>query len=310
MIKIERLGEVLLKPNPEHCWESRAVLNPATVRVGDEIYLLYRAVEGENYSAIGFARLDRYGKVLERRSQPVIRRELDEEQRGCEDPRLVFLAGKYYVFYTAYDGTSCRVGVAVTTDFQAFEKLGSIGPDIWDKDAMTFPELVHGQVIYIHRLEPNIQFAYFNSMNHLLHPEKNYWKNYLANLDQFTVMRPQFDWEVSKIGGGAPPIKTPKGWLFIYHGVDKNLTYRAGVALLDLENPATVLARLPYPILEPTRIYEKTGDVNNVVFPEGVVQFDDDLLIYYGAADRVISWGKISLNALLNELEKHLVQLT
>ena len=305
MIKIERIGDVLLVPNPKHKWESRAVLNPATVRVGDEIYMLYRAVEGDNYSTIGFARLDRHGNILERRAQPVIKRELKEERRGCEDPRLVFLEGKYYIFYTAYDGTDCCVCVAATTDFRSFDKLGIIGPNIWDKDAMAFSEPVHGQIIYIHRIEPNIQFAYFDNMNHLLHPEKDYWSNYLANIDQFTVLRPQFDWEASKIGGGAPPIKTQNGWLFIYHGVDKNLTYRAGAALLDLKNPAKVIARLPYPILEPSRVYEKIGDVNNVVFPEGLALFEDDLFVYYGAADRVIGWGKISLSALLSELEKH-----
>lgn len=303
MVKLERVKEVILAPIAEHSWESRAVLNPGTIRDGDVIHMLYRAVEGENFSTLGYAKLDRNGKVLERRPEPVIQRELDQEKQGCEDARIVKFDDTYYIFYTAYNGSTVRVAVASTTDFLTFNRHGVIIPDINNKDAMMFPEPIQGKVVLIHRVEPNIQFAYFDSIEQLLSGDKTYWVNYLKRIDEFTVMRPQFDWEHSKIGAGAPPIKTEHGWLLIYHGVDKNLVYRAGAALLDLENPMKVIGRLPYPILEPERKYELAGDVPNVIFPEGTALFDDELLVFYGGADKVIAMARVNMSKLLEAFQ-------
>jgi len=304
MIKLERVKDLILEPIAKHKWESRAVLNPGTIREDDIVHILYRAVEGENFSTIGYAKLDQYGKVLERRPEPVIKRETDQEKQGCEDARIVKFEDTYYIFYTAYNGTTVRVAAASTTDFFTYKKHGVIIPDVNNKDAMIFPETINNKVILIHRVEPNIQFAYFDSIEQMLAGDENYWKKYLNRIDEFTVMRPEFDWEYSKIGAGAPPIKTARGWLLIYHGVDKNLVYRAGAALLDLEDPTKVIGRLPYPILEPERKYELQGDVPNVVFPEGTALFDDELLVYYGGADKVIAMASVNINELLDALEK------
>jgi predicted GH43/DUF377 family glycosyl hydrolase len=303
-VQLERMKDVILEPIAEHKWESRAVLNPGTIRDGDIIHMLYRAVEGENFSTIGYAKLDRNGKVLERRPEPVIKRETRAEKQGCEDARIVKFDDTYYIFYTAYDGKVVRVSAASTTDFVTYKKHGVIIPGVNNKDAMIFPEPINNKVILIHRVEPNIQFAYFDSIEQMLSGDENYWNNYLKKIDEFTVMRPEFDWEYSKIGAGAPPIKTARGWLIIYHGVDKNLVYRAGAALLDLEDPTKIIGRLPYPILAPKRTYELKGDVPNVVFPEGTALFEDELLVYYGGADKVIAMARVNINKLLYALEK------
>ncbi len=302
MVKLDRVKDVILAPIAEHNWESRAVLNPGAIRDGETVHMIYRAVEGENVSTLGYARLDRRGVVLERRPEPVIKRETPAEKQGCEDARIVKFDDAYYIFYTAYDSRNVRVSAASTKDFIIFKKHGVIIPDINNKDAMMFPELINNQVVLIHRVEPNIQFAFFDSIDQMLSGDKLYWQNYLKRIDEFTVMRPQFDWEYSKIGAGAPPIKTERGWLMIYHGVDKNLVYRAGAALLDLEDPTKVIGRLQYPILEPERKYELKGDVPNVVFPEGTALFDDELFVYYGGADKVIAMAKVGINELLDGL--------
>lgn len=142
-------------------------------------------------------------------------------------------------------------------------------------------------------------------MEHLLKPEKDYWKKHFTELEKYTAMRPKYWWEAKKIGGGAPPIPTNEGWLVIYHGVDDNLVYRAGAALLDYDNPLKVIARFPEPILEPERQFEKVGDVPNVVFPTGTAIFDDELLVYYGGADKAIGVATASLSELLYELLRH-----
>ena len=303
--QLQRVNGVILAPKAENAWESQATFNPGTVRQDDDIHMLYRAVEGENYSTIGYARLNRYGHVLERLDRPVIERTLPQESQGCEDPRIVEFEGKYFVFYSGFDGQEVRIIMAETTDFQQYLKIGQVGPDTWDKDAMLFPEKIKGKVAFLHRIEPHIQVALFDDLNHFLSPEPDYWTNHLNSLDDHTILYSEQSWEKAKIGAGPPPILTDAGWLLIYHGVDEKLTYRAGAVLLDAKNPYKVLARLPYPILEPVREYERIGDVNNVVFPQGTAIFDDDLLVFYGGADKVVglAWGRLS--HLIDALWKH-----
>lgn len=304
MFKLQRVGNAVLEPIKENAWESQAVFNPAAIREGEHVLMIYRAVEGDNYSTLGYAKLNRGGKILERWPQPILRREAPHEQRGVEDPRIAKFDGRYFLVYVAYDSVTVRTCLASTTDFKRIEKHGIIIPDLWDKDAMFFPELVKGKLILMHRIEPNIQLVFFNDMEHLLKPEKDYWQKHVAALDKYTAMRPQFWWEAKKIGGGAPPIPTEEGWLVIYHGVDDKLVYRAGAALLDYQNPLRVIARFPDPILEPERQFEKVGDVPNVVFPTGTALFDDELLIYYGGADKAIGMATASLKELLHELKR------
>ena len=110
-------------------------------------------------------------------------------------------------------------------------------------------------------------------------------------------------WESSKVGITAPPIKTKKGWLLLYHGVSKSHnTYRIGAALLDLKDPAIVLARSTDPIFEPEEEYEKVGIINNVVFPCGMVLKDKLLYIYYGGGDRVVGVASMEIDIILNAL--------
>ena len=308
--KLQRIKNEILKPVSNHPWEAGAVFNPGVVREGDAVHMLYRAVEGDNYSTIGYAKLNAEGIVLERRDQPVITRELEIEKHGCEDPRIVYFDNTYFIFYTAYDGfcpdlgKNARVVMAETLDFHSFKKNGMVGPNFQDKDAMIFPERINGKIAYLHRIEPNIQLALFEELEHFINPEKNYWPEHLKSMEKYTVMCREFKWEECKIGAGPPPIRTDAGWLLIYHGVDKNHIYRAGAALLDEKDPYKVIARLPYPILEPERDYEKLGDVDMVVFPEGVVLFDDDLHVYYGGADKVIGLAAGKLSHLIDALWK------
>jgi len=106
----------------------------------------------------------------------------------------------------------------------------------------------------------------------------------------------------------SPPVKTAAGWLFTYHGVAPEAghnVYRMGLALLDLENPSKVIARLPYPVLEPVEAYERVGDIPTVVFPVGAYIHDGQMVISYGAADRVTALASAPVAEILNELGRH-----
>ena len=126
----------------------------------------------------------------------------------------------------------------------------------------------------------------------------------MANLEEHVIMRPQFGWENLKIGAGPTPIETQEGWLIIYHGVNENHEYRAGLALLDLDDPAKIIARAPDFVMQPELDFEVNGDVPNVVFPEGAVVIGDTLHVYYGAADLVIGHATANIDEVLDYLLK------
>jgi len=312
----------ILEPDPTRDWESGAVFNcGATIGPDGSVYLLYRAIprsytrkpSGEGYdnyvSTIGCAVSDD-GIAFARCEQPVIRPTEEYDRFGCEDPRVTRLeiGGQilYLITYTALFGPaysgSDRVALASTEDFRTFHKHGVVIPGLADKDAVIFPELIRGRIAMLHRVVPNIQIVYFEDLEQLIYPREDFWSAYRASLDEFTVMKPKYEWEAEKIGAGAPPIRTEEGWLLIYHGKDEKGVYRAGMALLDLEDPSRVIARSPYPILEPGEEYERVGDTPNVVFPEGAIVMGDTLYVYYGAADKCCCLATVRLNDLLVRL--------
>ena len=111
--------------------------------------------------------------------------------------------------------------------------------------------------------------------------------------------------ESGYIGAGGPPIETDEGWLLIYHAVydtAEGYVYTATAALLDINDPTKVIARMTEPLFAPEYEYEVHGVVDNVVFPTGHALFDDTLYIYYGAADKYIACVSMSLKELLNDL--------
>jgi predicted GH43/DUF377 family glycosyl hydrolase len=304
MIKFEKLG-VVMKPLKDQ-FGSFARFNPGVQLQDGVVHMLYRATnsdikDGANYiSYIGYARLDTNTKILYDSNEKVIYPTLPEEVKGCEDPRIVDFEGSFYIFYTAYDGITARVAIARTEDFTQYKKLGVIHNFEWDKDAFIFPERINGMIAYLHRISPNIQLDYFESFDQLL--SINSWAEYKSKIETSTIMKSEYFWENQKIGGSVPPIKTEKGWLLLYHAVDDKFVYRGSVALLDLKDPSVVIARIPYPLLEPVEEYELYGDVNNVVFPEGAYIFEGYLYVYYGAADKYIAVAKIEVDKLLGEL--------
>jgi len=287
-----------------------ALFNPGIVQDNAGIHMLFRIADGDfgsrgYVSTIGYARLSEPTRVVELRETPLIAPTLPEESAGCEDCRIVSLDHQYYLFYTAYDGQTARVAVASTLDFTNITKLGVLLFDHWDKDAFIFPGRINGKIAYMHRIEPSIQLLMVDTIEELLDVRSHPWEAHLKAIGQETVLRPTYAWEVLKIGAGPPPLQTEAGWLLIYHGVDRHSVYRVGAALLDQDDPYRVIARLPYPILEPIEEYERVGDVPNVVFPQGLTVIDDVLYVYYGAADKVIALASIKVTELIDELNRH-----
>ncbi len=224
-----------------------------------------------------------------------------EELWGIEDPRITYIPelNKYAVTYTAYSPGGPGVSLALTEDFQRFERYGMIMPPE-DKDAALFPHRIGERWALIHRpvgfLGAHMWISYS--------PDLRHWGNHKLMMEA----RRGAWWDANKIGLSSPPIKTPRGWLVIYHGVRQTAAgslYRLGLALFDLENPERCLRRSDQWIFGPEEPYERHGDVDNVVFPCGhvIAPDGDTIYLYYGAADTSVALAFGSVRALLDWLE-------
>ena len=338
MIEVRKEGIILEKTELD--FENEGVLNPAVIRQGDSVYILYRAVQTGNHSTIGYCKLDGPLTVTERWNRPVIVPESEFESHGVEDARIVKIDGLFYITYTGYDGVTARGALATSEDLINFKKLGVIVPAVtcsefvaiaesagkidenyyrnpkfnfplsdpekkmllWDKNVVFFPRRINGKLVFLHRIRPGIQIA---SITRLKDLTKKYWDNYFLHLHDHIVFDPFYQHESSYIGSGCPPIETEHGWLLIYHGVEhigSDHIYSACAALLDINNPGKLIARLPYALFSPQYDWELKGEVNNVVFPTGTALFGNTLFIYYGAADSLIACASVDINELVAEL--------
>jgi len=294
----------IIQPRLGVKWEGMSTTNPGVALNDGKIHILYRAVDERRISSLGYANTADGETILERSAEPVFSPTEPWEELGCEDPRITHIEGAFYIFYTAYSRRGPRIAAASTTDFTNYIRYGIVGPDHDDKDCALFPERINGELAAVHRIEPNMELAFFDRIKKLDRTPRNpHSESYIKRIQENVIMRPERRWEEKKVGIGPPPIRTDAGWLVIYHGVDANIVYRAGAALLDLENPCRVIARTPEPILEPEEDYERFGVVPNVVFPEGAVVMKDDLLVFYGAADRVCCLARVPMKLLIESLE-------
>jgi len=300
----------LLEPIKDHPWESKYVLNCAAVRLDGVIYILYRAFGDDEISRVGLA-WTRDGCSIEGRlEEPIFVPEQDYERLGCEDPRVTVIGDELYMLYTAFDGEIPQIAMASITkeaflgrDWKAWKRFGLGFPGLPNKDAVLYPEKFDGKYAVYHRIDPNMWISYLDALE-CPFPRKGH--------KVVIGPRPGMMWDSIKIGAGAQPIKTEFGWLNIYHGVDYLRYYKLGVVLVNLKDPAEVLYQSPNPVLEPEADYEVGEEggaywVPRVVFTCGavpaqdkdVLDEDDEIFVYYGAADTFIGVATARISELI-----------
>ncbi len=227
-----------------------------------------------------------------------------EEIWGIEDPRITYVPEleRYAVAYTSYSKGGPGVSLALTEDFRHFERFGVIMPPE-DKDAALLPRRIGGHWALIHRPVTTWRGAH---MWISYSPDLRHWGSHKLILRA----REGAWWDAGKIGLSPPPIETKEGWLVIYHGVRHTASgalYRLGLALFDLNTPERCLLRSDSWIFGPEEIYERQGDVANVVFPCGYTMLPDGdtLNIYYGGADTCVCLATASVRAMLDWLKQN-----
>jgi predicted GH43/DUF377 family glycosyl hydrolase len=258
------------------------------IRSKDIIYIT-------NFSYLRLATSDDGGKTFTMEDRPLLWPEDKYETFGIEDPRVVEIDGEYLITYSAISRHGVTSNLITTRDWQHFARKGVLFvPD--NKDICIFPEKIGGRYACLHRPsqsmlgKPDIWMAFSDDLIH--------WGGHECIMQT----RPG-KWDSARIGCGPSPIKTPHGWLNLYHGSD-NQNYYMGAALHDLEDPRKIIARSSRPYLSPEMDYEKVGFYDNVVFSNGIVRRGDEILMYYGAADACTAGCRLSVDDLLKDLQE------
>lgn len=293
----------LLTPN-RWPYPINAVLNAGATTVGEETVLVCRVEDRRGISHLTVARSQDGVSNWVVDDEPLMASDpaWPEEAWGLEDPRVTRVdeLDAWVIAYTSYSDGGPGVSLATTQDFRTVTRLGRArAPE--DKNAALLPRRVNGEWVMFHR--PST----------VLGSRADIWLSCSGDLRTWSPPEPVMGarngawWDSARIGMGPPPLETAEGWLVVYHGVRETVSgslYRAGLALLALDEPTKVLRRSDEWVLGPAEVYELTGDVPGVVFPGGMVhdQATDELRLYYGAADTCIGVATGVLGEVLEYL--------
>ncbi len=337
--KVDSLNPIL-KPSPDLnfvCpinnqsvkWEERNVLNPAAIVKDDKVYLFYRAQDASGTSRIGLA-VSSDGLHFKKFPEPVFFPDNDNMKKyewnyhkdstyrysevqsseyfdGTEDPRIIETNdGKYIMTYTAYDGKTARLCLAISDDLQNWTKKGLVLSavkyrDTWSKSGAIvvkqkgnkmIAEKINGKYwmyfgdtdLFMASSDDLIHWevaenAETGKMIEVLHPRPGYFDSRLVEPGPFALRKDE-------------------GILLIYNGSNAasfndpdlpKFTYAAGQALFDKNEPWKMINRTDTNFIHPDKDYEKVGEVNEVCFVEGLVNFQNKWFLYYGTADSKIA---------------------
>jgi beta-1,2-mannobiose phosphorylase / 1,2-beta-oligomannan phosphorylase len=328
--KLNRHGaNPVVSPRPHNEWETQGTLNPAAIADSKgAVHLLYRSIGSDGISNIGHAKSKDGLDFAERSSFPVYQPESGTpkppESEACpeapqefnpiiytsgggwggfEDPRAVCIEERVYMTYVDFAGwNSVRIGLTsiALSDLENGKwnwrkpKLISPAGQV-NKNWVIFPEKINGKFAILHSIAPDIKIDFVDDLDHM-YTEPNvkssaprggrdkYWDNWVR-------------------GAGPPPVKTDKGWLLLYHAMDKKdpNKYKIGAMLLDISNPNRILYRSPHPILEPDMPYENDWKPG-VVYASGAIVKNGNLIVYYGGGDKHVCLAQTPLKQLLDWL--------
>jgi predicted GH43/DUF377 family glycosyl hydrolase len=282
-------------------YQANSVFNPAAAIVDGQTLLLVRVEDHRGFSHLTVARSKNGIDGWEIDPEPTLMPDplnYPEEIYGIEDPRITYIdeLEKWAVAYTAFSDSGPLPALAFTEDFRKFERVGATLPPE-NKDAAVFPVRFNGMWAMIHRPVSGMGGGKANIWISFS-PDMKYWGDHQVLL----YAREGGWWDARKIGLSPQPLHTPDGWLIMYHGVrqtSSKTSYKLGLALLDLEDPRKVLYRSEGWVFGPREMYERSGDVNDVVFPCGWVLVDDEIRIYYGSADTSVSLATAKMSDVL-----------
>ncbi len=263
------------------------IFNSAVVPYGDGFVGVFRGEQRDGVPHIYFGRSD---DAVNWSFDSEKIHFIDEDGESFQpvyayDPRLVKVEDTYYAMW-CQDMYGAAIGIAKTTDFKTFTRIEN--PFLpYNRNAVLFPRKIGGNFVMLSRPCDNAHTA-FGDIFISESPDMVYWGKH-----RHVMGRSDNWWEGLKIGGGAAPIETDKGWLMFYHGVVNTCNgyvYSIGAAILDIDQPSRVLHRCRNYLLTPEMWYEEQGFVPNVCFPCAALTDSETgrIALYYGCADSYV----------------------
>ncbi|MES2088064.1 MAG: hypothetical protein V4467_03680 [Patescibacteria group bacterium] len=316
----------LLSPKEEHWWQATGTFNPAAI--ADEhgkIHLLYRATGSDGISRFGYSASKDGIEFNDFVPYPVFALDTPRSnvprklQRydfglypsggswgGAEDPRIVKIDDRLYVTFNAFDGWDfIRIAAVSIKEKDFFEKKWNWSKPLFispkgeiHKNWVLFPKKINGKFAILHSVSPNVQIDYVDRLEDLT-TGRNVIKSRFAQEPRAK------GWDTMRRGVGPPPLLTEKGWLVLYHAIDKKDPdrYKLGALLLDLNNPQNVLAKAKNPLLVPDEWYENDWKPG-VIYACGAVIKNDTLFVYYGGGDKHVCMASAPLSKIFSQLER------
>jgi beta-1,2-mannosidase len=295
-------------------WQRKDVFNPAVVVREGKIFMIYRAEDtiGKHAgtSRLGLA-ISEDGLHFTTEIAPVFypnndKMKIYEWEGGCEDPRIVESKdGTYIMTYTAYDGKTARLCLATSPDLRTWTKQGLVlgegkHRDTWSKSGAIVCKK-QGEKMVAQKINGKY-WMYWGDTNLYMATSTDliHWAAVENEKGELTkVLEPRTEgFDNGLVEPGPYAMMMDKGILLIYNAANKGFlndpkaspenSYKAGQALFDAKNPLNLVARMEKPFFQPDRPYEIQGQVNRVVFLEGLAYFKKSWFLYYGTADSKI----------------------
>jgi 4-O-beta-D-mannosyl-D-glucose phosphorylase len=289
-----------------------AVLNTGAIEHEGRIYLMTR-MEGYDRKSFFALASSRDGiSDWTWHPMPIVMPETEDPDTNVYDMRITRHAdGHFYgVFCTErkdmtnpdLSAATAQAGIARSKDLIRWERLADLKtPSPQQRNVVLHPEFVEGKYAFYTRPQDGfistgsgggIGFGLSDSIESAqLHEEK------IINSRAYHTITE------AKNGAGATPIRTPRGWLHIAHGVRNcaaGLRYVLYAFVCDLADPSKAIATPGGYFLAPFED-ERIGDVSNVTFSNGAVaRKDGSVLIYYGASDTRINVVTSTMDRLLD----------
>ncbi|MFA5889286.1 MAG: hypothetical protein WCW47_03265 [Candidatus Paceibacterota bacterium] len=308
----------ILNPVSKDAFENFAVLNGNPILIGSSIYLLYRAQNFPEKFENGSFSLSTVCKAVSKDGVHFKNREVfifpehPWERYGCEDPRVTKIDGEYFIFYTALSAyplnlpDGIKVGLAISKDLKSITEKHLITP--FNAKAMTlFPEKINGKYVALLTVNPDIlpthiSLAEFEKIEDMW--SEKYWEKWRKEQDKHIFLRGD---NIDRIEIGSCPIKTKDGWLLVCCRIQNhsspNRIFAIEAFLLDLMDPKKIVGKTQGALLVPEEQYEKSGIMQETIFPSGALIKKNKLLIYYGATDTTIAMASVNLEELLESMK-------
>jgi predicted GH43/DUF377 family glycosyl hydrolase len=282
-------------PDSSTSWEWPRTFNPGVVVRGGVFHMLYRGATQDNYSQIGGATSTDGVHFTQVSPGPVITNSLPNETHGVEDPRLYYLNGQYYTFFTGYNGTTVDINEAVSTDAVHWQQLGPVITGTKNAAVIAAPDStpvkIGGHYLMYYGETGNVHLAASSDMVH--------WStistvnlNFPASYDPYEVCVAVTGYQTT--AGGRPQHNID---LFVAGQLMGQGRWFYAISEVEMSraNPARELAQLPDAVLAPQAPYEIYGYTPHTVFMNTILFSANQWWMYYGAGDSVVALAKAPL---------------